>query len=186
MKLGRRYETYVKSYVINETNEPEYFSVVGDIYATPEFRSTEKNIQHADITCRQHMLSVSYMSYTASKRKHLQARSAARAALMHDLVYYDWHEKGDGSHRLHGYRHPGFALKNAKALFPLSALEENIILRHMWPLTPIPPKYRESFLVSMADKYCAMHEILIKKFPSYQKKFRRDVAKAGEAYECRD
>ena len=48
--------------------------------------------------------------------------------MLHDLFYYDWHVPGDGSHRLHGYRHPGFALKNAKALFTLSEMEENKII----------------------------------------------------------
>ena len=45
------------------------------------------------------------------------------------LALYDWHD-GDWSHRPHGYRHPGFAVKNARVLNPsISKKEENIILR---------------------------------------------------------
>lgn len=177
--MGKIYDSYVKSYVLTEDNASEFFRIVGDIYNTPQFQSTDRFIQHADITLKQHMTSVAYLSYLDTKARRLNYVSAARAALMHDLVYYDWHERGDGSHRLHGYRHPGFALKNARELTELSPLEENIIKRHMWPLIPIPPKYRESFAVSMADKYCAAHEILIKKIPAYKRKFRRDVEKMG-------
>ena len=39
-------------------------------------------------------------------------------------------------------------------------MEKDIIVKHMWPLSPWMPKYRESFTVSMMDKYCAMMECL--------------------------
>ena len=51
----------------------------------------------------------------------------------------------------HSYR---IALENARKVMPLTKKEENIILRHMWPLTVIPPVYPEAWIVSMVDKYC--------------------------------
>ena len=36
--------------------------------------------------------------------------------------------------------------------------EENIIHRHMFPLTPMPPTTREAWIVCLADKYCAAAE----------------------------
>lgn len=177
--MGKLYDAYVKSYALSAENAPEFFEIVNDIYLTPEFQSMSKFIQHADITRLQHIMSVAYLSFLDAKARKKNYKAAARGAMLHDLFYYDWHERGDGSHRLHGYRHPGFALKNAKELFTLSETEENIILRHMWPLTPTPPKYSESLTVSLADKYCASQEILIKKFPSYRRKFLSDVEKAG-------
>lgn len=176
--MGKLYEAYIKSFVINKDNAPDFFEIVGDIFDTPEFQSMGQYIQHADITRVQHIMSVAYLSFLDAKARKLNVNATARGAMLHDLFYYDWHVRGDGSHRLHGYRHPGFALKNAKALFTLTPLEENIIIRHMWPLTPIPPKYKESFAVSFADKYCATQEILIKKFPFYKKKFETDIEKA--------
>lgn len=175
--MGKLYDNYVKSYALTENNAKEFFDIVNDIYSTPEFQSMGDYIQHADITRLQHIMSVAYLSYVKAKEKNKNYVSAARGAMLHDLFYYDWHTAGDGSHRLHGYRHPGFALKNAKKLFSLSPLEENIIIRHMWPLTPTPPKYAESFIVSMSDKYCAFQEIIIKKFPSYRTKFKNRVKK---------
>jgi uncharacterized protein len=38
-------------------------------------------------------------------------------------------------------------------------MEEDIIGKHMWPLTVTPPRYREAYLVSLADKLCALAEM---------------------------
>ena len=51
------------------------------------------------------------------------------------------------------------ALQNAREDLELTPKEENIILRHMFPLTPIPPYYLESWIVCIADKFCAINEI---------------------------
>ena len=73
------------------------------------------------------------------------------------LLLYDWHEN-DPSHRLHGFTHPKRALINATADWNLSDRTQNIILRHMFPLTPVPPACREAWLVCLADKVCALAE----------------------------
>ena len=156
------FSIYAQSFSLVEEEHPEFFEIINEIYTTPEFRSMSVFIQHADISRIQHILSVAFMSYTITKAKGLDYVKATRGAMMHDLFYYDWHVPGDGSHRLHGYRHPGFALKNARALFTLSELEENCIRRHMWPLTPTPPKYKESWIVCRSDKYCAHQESMQK------------------------
>lgn len=171
------YNAYVRSYTINENNEKEFFDIVRDVYFSDEVQGQAMYIQHADINRLQHVTSVAYMAYLYCKEIHADFRAAARAGVLHDLVYYDWHVAGDGTHRLHGYRHPGFAVKNAKALCNLSETEENIIRRHMWPLTPTPPKYKEGVILSIIDKYCAANEILIKKFSSYRDKFHNDINK---------
>lgn len=165
------FDLYVRSYTLTKENAPEFFDIMGDIYETAEFQSMADFIQHANITRLQHIMSVAYMSYSITKEKGLDFVTATRGAMLHDLFYYDWHVPGDGSHRLHGYRHPGFALKNAKALFTLSEMEENIIKRHMWPLTPTPPKYKEGWIVCLVDKYCAHQESMVKLSPLKRKKF---------------
>ena len=48
------------------------------------------------------------------------------------------------------------ALREAEARFDLTDKEKDIIVKHMWPLSPWMPRYKESFTVSMMDKYCAM------------------------------
>ncbi len=168
------FELYVRSYDITPENEPEFFSYIGDLYFTDEIQGLKRYPQHADINRLQHITSVTYLSYRLAKKKGLDVRSVCRGAILHDLFYYDWHDP-DWSHRPHGYRHPGFALKNARILTDngLSAKEENIILRHMWPLTVVPPGSREGLLVSCCDKYCATTELLIAKGGGVARKFRR-------------
>lgn len=42
--------------------------------------------------------------------------------------------------------------------FALNAVERDVIARHMFPLNLTPPRYRESILVCIADKICAVYE----------------------------
>lgn len=173
MEKNRRFEAYVRSFTLTEENAPDFFEIVGDIYNTREFQCMENFIQHADITRKQHIMSVAYISYLTAKEQKLDYVSVARAAMLHDLFYYDWHVPGDGTHRLHGYRHPRFALKNAKRRFALNEMEENIILRHMWPLTPTPPKYKEGFIVTLTDKYCTGREGKMKRSEEFRMQFEK-------------
>ena len=54
----------------------------------------------------------------------------------------------------------GKVLKNAMKHFRLTPIEEDIILKHMWPLTIKLPRYRESYLVSLADKIVSIKDTL--------------------------
>ena len=82
-----------------------------------------------------------------------------RGALLHDFFHYDWRVEKPRSGGLHGFEHPREALENAEEDFgPLTRVERDCVLRHMWPLTPVPPRYPESLLVCMADKAVALNE----------------------------
>ena len=70
---------------------------------------------------------------------------------------YDWHIKGHAQ-GLHGFTHPSVAIKNAVRDFDLNRIEKDVIVKHMFPLTPFPPRYLESYIVSVADKWCATAE----------------------------
>ena len=48
--------------------------------------------------------------------------------------------------------------KNAKQYFELTDEEKDTILRHMWPLTPVPPSTRAGYAVTFADKMCCLEE----------------------------
>ncbi len=48
--------------------------------------------------------------------------------------------------------------KNARNDFELTRVEEDIISRHMFPLTLRPPMCKEAWIVCAADKYCALRE----------------------------
>ena len=118
-------------------NDPEDMECVKDILAHPVFNSMDQEIQHGNTTCKTHCIQVSYLGYRICRRYGGNWRSAARAGLLHDLFLYDWHThaRETGEH-FHGFTHPRRALENACLHFQLTDEEQNIILRHMWPLTP--------------------------------------------------
>ena len=99
----------------------------------------------------------SIISTLSTQKAHTLRRLRLRGALLHDYFLYDWHTPG-AAQGLHGLTHPKAALKNAREDFDLTATEEDIILHHMFPLTPCPPASREGWLVCLADKYCALKE----------------------------
>ena len=107
---------------------------------------TREFIQHGDVTVYTHVTSVARTSLSVAERLgragiSVDRASLLRGALLHDYFLYDWHDP-DPSHRLHGFRHPYFALARAEEDFELTSRERNIIVRHMFPLVPVPPTCR--------------------------------------------
>jgi uncharacterized protein len=100
---------------------------------------------------------VAWLSFLWGKRLSLDCRAIVRGALLHDLFFYDWLREGP---RLHGFRHPNISLKNARKVTFLSRKEEDIIKKHMWPLTIIPPFYKESLIVSLVDTFCSTRDYI--------------------------
>ena len=152
---------------MNPENRPirSIFTVMSTAIRTLEKEgrlTMEKSyIQHGSTSVYEHSVKVAYTSlYFARRfRLNIDEKSLIRGALLHDYFLYDWHEN-DPSHRLHGFTHPKRALINATADWNLSDRTQNIILRHMFPLTPVPPACREAWLVCLADKVCALAETL--------------------------
>lgn len=140
--------------------DEEYLACVQDILDHPVFQSMEQFIQHGSTTCKAHCIQVSYMTYKICKSRGWDYVSAARAGLLHDLFLYDWHThaRETGEH-FHGLTHPRVAMNNAILHFQISEKEQDMILRHMWPLTPIPPKSKEGYVLLYADKFCGTAEV---------------------------
>ncbi len=135
-----------------------YEKCIRDLILIPAVCNMVKIPAHRGTNCLDHSIFVSYISYKICKRLNLDYVAAARGGLLHDIFLYNWRDK---SHiGLHGLTHPFVALKNASALLDLSDIEKDIILKHMWPLTITFPKYKESFIVSCADKFCAAVEVM--------------------------
>ena len=178
--MGKAFDNYVRSYCLDENLDREFFDLIRDLYETPEVQGLRQYPQHSSINRLDHITSVTYTSYCWAKKRDLDVRATVRGAILHDLFYYDWHDKARW-HRPHGYKHPRFALKNAKALnSAITPKEENIILRHMFPLTVVPPKYREGWVVSLCDKYCAARELLIADHASFRRRFEEAKQKYAQ------
>jgi uncharacterized protein len=130
---------------------------------------TREFIQHGDVTVYAHVISVARASLSFAERLGragilVDRASLLRGALLHDYFLYDWHDPNP-SHRLHGFRHPFFALARAEEDFELTPRERNIIVRHMFPLVPVPPTCREAWIVCLADKWCALRETVAGRLP---------------------
>jgi len=120
---------------------------------------TKKYSQHGDCSVFEHCANVAYVSCMLFHQLHIDAdrEELIRGALLHDYFLYDWHNTKT-CHPAHAVYHPTLALHNAKKDYKLTQKEEDIILHHMFPLTVLPPKSREAWMVCLADKLCALTE----------------------------
>ena len=143
-----------------------YYDCINDIIDCPQLEKLKNITHHISTTRFQHCVNVSYYSYLICRKLHLDARSAARAGLLHDLFYYDRKEynalksKGEPSHSL---MHSKLALHNAEKITSINELERDIIVKHMWPMTKSLPKYKETYVITVIDKYCAVLEFCVPK-----------------------
>lgn len=131
----------------------------GDILSSEGMLREKGFVQHGSISCYEHSVSVAETSLAIVRRLKIRTdeRSLVRGALLHDYFLYDWHISGS-CRGLHGFSHANTALLNAVRDFDLNAVERDIIARHMFPLNLRPPRYRESIIVCLADKICALRE----------------------------
>ncbi len=132
-----------------------------DVIGSQNMEIQKKAIQHGNVSIYEHSLGVACLSiYLASWFGiEVDKKSLVRGALLHDYFLYDWHYH-DKNHRLHGFRHARRALHNASNEFFLNPIEQDIIVKHMFPLNIKPPRYRESMIVCIADKICTVMEVV--------------------------
>ena len=133
-----------------------------DILQSENFKSTRAHIQHGTMTVHNHCVDVARYSLLLNKKLGIgcNKHDLIRGALLHDYFLYDWHDKEYLAHRqrLHGFHHPITALRNAGKEYQLNDTQREIIKKHMWPLTVVPPTCREAWVVTAADKYCSLME----------------------------
>ena len=132
------------------------FPEIKEILDHPAFLSLSLYHHHGKHPRLLHAVAVAELTYVMAKMRGLDIVSATRAALLHDLYFYDKSmEKTKG----HLTGHPVIALRNAAKYFKLNKIEKDAILHHMWPLTPVRPRFKESRLVAMADKASTLMDV---------------------------
>ncbi|AEJ19161.1 hypothetical protein Spica_1012 [Gracilinema caldarium DSM 7334] len=141
---------------------PVFYKLAEPIFLSRNFQHL-RDIVHHDASIADHTVSVAYHSFVIAHamglRKHI--KELVRGALLHDYFFYDWRYARPRNGKLHGFEHPNEALENARSDFGhLTAIEEDCIRRHMFPLTPVPPVYFESILVCLVDKVVALAELV--------------------------
>ena len=153
--------------------DEEYLKIVAPILSSLEFQKIKNWIHHENCSLYEHCLVVSYLSYRICKKRKWNYTDAAIGGLLHDFYKEPWqdhlHEKIP-FFKQHGFVHAHEAMENAYKFFPELMNERiaNIIERHMFPLNIIPPKYKEGWVVTYADKRLSMDVVVnIKALPKY-------------------
>lgn len=119
--------------------------------------------QHGNISTYDHCLNVAFVSGILGNIFRFGTAAMNNliiGSMLHDFYLYDYHKTGrrlpDG---IHCWRHPKTALQNAEKTFCLNTRQRNIIRSHMFPTTLLhPPRYKEAWVVTLADKWCAILE----------------------------
>lgn len=140
---------------LNNLSDPivaEFHSYIDDILVNEDILKLDDFYQHIATSRLQHSMNVAYYTFLIAKKFHLHVEEATRAALLHDFFLYDWRTTSLG---YHPSEHPRQALINARKHFLITPLMEDAIVKHMWPM------YKESWIVTFADKYAATLEILV-------------------------
>ena len=143
------------NYVKGEKEEFE--NIIKDIISNETVQKMKNFRQHCNISCYEHCYRTAFYCYKICKKFNWDYKAVARASMLHDLFLYDWRVKSNRK-GLHAFTHPKAAYDNASRIFKLSKKEKDMIVKHMWPLTITPPKYKESYILTLMDKFSATKE----------------------------
>lgn len=156
----------------------EWFLYVEDILLSDEFQKRKLFMHHYNLSVWDHSILVSFNSFLATKYFNASARVCAIAGLLHDFYTQAWiyNEElakiDNGKYlsefyvkkplfKMHAFVHGDDAASNALKYFPELVNDRilNSIKRHMFPVTIIPPKYKEGFLITSIDKLNSVREL---------------------------
>ena len=137
-------------------DDTEFMNIASKVLFNEEFLKTKKIIHHGT-TRYDHSVRVAYLSYKLSKIIGGDRKSIIKAGALHDffLEEYDNNIVKEAKMLVN---HPSIAKQNAISYFGVNKKEENIIESHMFPMSNVMPKYKESWIVSIADKIVALRE----------------------------
>ena len=149
---------------LTKYEEAELYSMIEKYISHNKVQEMKNYIQHGTISTYEHCLSVTRGSFYVNRHYNLKANEDVLipAAMLHDFYLYDWHNKDEGSHDLHGYIHAARASRNVEKFFSeLGNESHHVIESHMWPLNLTKlPRSREAWIVCLVDKYVSVKETL--------------------------
>lgn len=148
---------------IRKDSKEKLISTIKFLEKNTRFALNKNFIQHGTTSIYDHVISVALEAIVICEKFNLKVDydSLIRGALLHDYFLYDWHKPHKYKY-IHGFTHPYEAYKNASCELDLNRVERDIIIKHMFPLTIIPPKYLETWVVSFADKIVSIRESVTK------------------------
>ena len=154
----------------------DWFNIVKPILLSEEFQKRLK-FKHHHKSVFYHSVLVSYGAYKFSLKRKCNSKNCAIAGLLHDFYPFPWQyssdlEKMDPIYienlkikrplfKKHGFTHAREALENTHKYFSEYTNEriDNAILRHMFPLNIMIPRYAESWIITMEDKLVSIKEL---------------------------
>jgi len=152
----------------------EFYNIVKDIINHPKFLETKKVSHHGgENTLFSHSLNTAFMTFKIAKRLKWSEEdviSATRAAMLHDFIEFDWDSPESRAYKsqfkglerikhMHGFVHGFQAVEYSSKFFELSNAQIDAMAKHMFPLVPILPKYKETWLLTYTDKIVAIYEL---------------------------
>lgn len=142
--------------------EKEFYRIAEPILRNSEFQRRRTFLHHQD-SVYEHSLRVAWVAYKMAKYiqkyKKVNIQNVVVGALLHDFYLIPWREnKNSIPWKKHGFTHGKVASNNSYQFFPnlMNDRTINAIERHMFPLTIIPPKYIEGWIITTADKYVSL------------------------------
>ena len=142
--------------------EKEFYMLAEPILRNTEFQRRRTFLHHND-SVYEHSLRVAFVSYKIakflSKYKKINIRNVVVGALLHDFYIIPWREhKAKLPWKMHGFVHGNVSASNCYQFFSshMNKRIEDSIKKHMFPLTVIPPKYIEGWIITTADKYVSL------------------------------
>ncbi len=169
----------------------EFVGIIQDIVNHPKFQVT-KNVGHhgGDNTLFSHSVKTAFTTYNISKKlgwSDKEVISATRAAMLHDFIEFDWNTPESREYKgqfrglsrfthMHCFIHGYQAVEYASKFFEITERQKDAIEKHMFPLVPVLPKYKETWLLTYADKIVAVREMAASVFKIFRKsKSKKDV-----------
>lgn len=154
----------------------DFENLIQDIKERDFFQETKTFHHHGgNNNIYLHCLRTAYLVYVMCLFLKLSPpirRSAVIAALLHDIFGYDWIEKSETTEawkkekglrkitKMHAFNHGAEAIDNVEQYIELNDHQKDAILKHMFPLYPVPPKHIEGWLLTLADKIVATQELV--------------------------
>lgn len=157
--------------------------------ALKEFIQLERPIAHNDFyreakrfghhggtnTVYKHCISVGFCAYKICRLIRLDeytTKSVVEASLLHDMFGHPFYGNGnnitqcflnhrgfDKIRRMHAFYHGTEAVDNVSKYINLNDNQKDAIIKHMFPLYPIPPRHLEGWILTLADKLVATQEV---------------------------
>lgn len=168
----------IKKELTDYIEEPffeEWYDIVKEFLLNKEFQK-RKLFKHHTASVWDHCIEVSFKSFKYANKFSADKKVCAIAGLLHDFYPYAWQyskelEEYDSKYldrlskkeklfEMHGFTHAKEACDNYLKYFKEYENERisNAILRHMFPLNITPPKYKEGWIVTLADKSASIRD----------------------------